>query len=132
MLSYAYATAGKDVVRVTANERIKEVRRTLGLSQAKFAAAISISNGYIAGIELGNRKVNERIVKLIGSSFHVRREWLLFGKGEIFENEPNGRLEKARALFDHLDTEFQEYIIKQIENLLEVQERQKKRAETKP
>ena len=34
------------------NQRIKLLRQELNLSQAKFAKKISISNGYIAGIEL--------------------------------------------------------------------------------
>ncbi|MDR2043133.1 MAG: helix-turn-helix transcriptional regulator [Clostridium sp.] len=53
------------------NLRIKQIRKTLNLSQAKFAKEISISNGYIAGIELENRKVNDRIVKLICAMYGV-------------------------------------------------------------
>ncbi|MDO4317212.1 MAG: helix-turn-helix transcriptional regulator [Lachnospiraceae bacterium] len=60
---------------MNANQRIKELRLKMGLSQAKFAKAISISNGYIAGIELGNRNVNDRLIKLISSAFNVREEW---------------------------------------------------------
>lgn len=37
------------------HERIREIRQALGLSQAKFAKDISISSGYVAGLELGNR-----------------------------------------------------------------------------
>ena len=47
------------------HERIREIRQALGLSQAKFAKDISISSGYVAGLELGNRKVNDRMIKLI-------------------------------------------------------------------
>ena len=61
------------------NERIKELRHKLNLSQAKFAKAISISNGYIASIELGNRAVNDRIIKLICVTFNVQEEWLKTG-----------------------------------------------------
>ena len=61
---------------MTINHRIKQVRKSLGLSQAKFAGAISISNGYIADIELGNRVVNDRIVKLICFTFNVSEDWL--------------------------------------------------------
>jgi transcriptional regulator with XRE-family HTH domain len=57
--------------RMSINLRIKQIRKTLNLSQAKFAKEISISNGYIAGIELENRKVNDRIVKLICAMYGV-------------------------------------------------------------
>ena len=35
---------------MSVNQRIKEIRQTLNLSQAKFAKALSMSNGYIAEI----------------------------------------------------------------------------------
>lgn len=37
------------------HERIREIRQALGLSQAEFAKDISISSGYVVGLELGNR-----------------------------------------------------------------------------
>lgn len=46
-------------------ERICEIRQALGLSQAKFAKDIFIFSGYVAGLELGHRKVNDRLIKLI-------------------------------------------------------------------
>ncbi|MDR1223864.1 MAG: helix-turn-helix transcriptional regulator, partial [Tannerella sp.] len=49
---------------MTINERIKQARKTLKLSQVEFARAIFISNGYIAELESNNRKVNDRIIHL--------------------------------------------------------------------
>ncbi|CAM2078616.1 MAG: HTH cro/C1-type domain-containing protein [uncultured Clostridium sp.] len=103
------------------NERIKQLRKELGLSQAKFAKEISISNGYIASIELGHRAVNERIIKLICSTFNVREEWLKHGFGNIFENEQNHTTELAINTFKELTPEFQEYVLKQIKELLKLQ-----------
>ena len=67
------------------NKRIKELRQALGLSQPAFAQRISISNGYIAAIELGNRRLNDRIIKLVCSEFNVSERWLRTGEGEMFE-----------------------------------------------
>ena len=47
---------------MTRNQRVKQVRRALELSQPKFAEAIAISKSYMAEIELGNRTVNERMI----------------------------------------------------------------------
>ena len=66
------------------NKRIKELRQELGLSQPIFAQRISISNGYIAAIELGNRRVNDRIIKLVCSEFNVNEDWLRTGEGDPF------------------------------------------------
>lgn len=106
---------------MTVNERIKIARIQLGLSQAKFAKAISISNGYIAGIELGNRNVNERIIKLISVTFNVREEWLKNGNGDIFNEKPNQIAESAYATFKELKPEYQKYVLSQMEQLLQIQ-----------
>lgn len=107
------------------NERVKQVRQELSLSQAKFAKALSISNGYIAGIELGYNNVNDRIVKLICFTFHVSEEWLKNGEGSMFEQESGQLAELAFAQFKKLKPEYQDYIIKQIDLLLDIQNREK-------
>ena len=112
---------------MTPNQRIKELRLKLGLSQAKFAKAISISNGYIAGIELGNRNVNDRLIKLIASAFNVREEWLKNGEGDMFNEQPNPLAELAYSTFKELKPEYQEYVLRQIDQLLEIQHKEKRK-----
>ncbi len=107
------------------NERIKQLRQTLNLSQAKFAKAISISNGYIAGIELGKRNVNDRIIKLICITFNVNEQWLKAGEGDMFKRQPNQLSTLASSLFEELKPEYQEYILKQIDQLLDIQHNEK-------
>ena len=53
------------------HERIREIRQALGLSQSKFAKDIFIFSGYVAGLELGHRKVNDRLIKLICAQYNV-------------------------------------------------------------
>lgn len=106
---------------MSVNERIKEVRRTLGLSQAKFAAGISISNGYIAGIELGKRRANDRIIKLICAQYQVSEAWLKEGVGEMFTTAPDARLEHIIRAFEGLRPEFQDYVLEQIDRLKALQ-----------
>lgn len=105
------------------NERIKEVRQTLGLSQAKFAKDISISNGYIAGLELGNRKVNDRIIKLVCSQYNVSEVWLREGTGSMFVSTPDVRLDHIINVFEQLRPEFQDYVLEQIDRLMELQQK---------
>lgn len=107
------------------NQRVKQVRQTLKLSQAKFAKALSISNGYIAGIELENNNVNDRLVKLICFTFNVRESWLKTGDGNMFEEKPSQLLELASTTFKELKPEYQEYILKQIDELLTIQKKEK-------
>jgi Helix-turn-helix. len=105
------------------NQRVKKIRQTLNMSQAKFAKALSMSNGYIAGIELEHNKVNDRIVKLICFTFHVNEEWLRTGEGSMFEEKPDPLIELASTTFKELKPVYQEYILKQIDQLLEIQKK---------
>lgn len=107
---------------MSVNQRIKQVRNVLGLSQAKFAKGISISNGYIAEIELENRKANDRIIKLISSVYGVSEHWLKSGEGEMFTNYPDDEIfKRVSSIFKELRPEFQEYVLQQIDKLLELQ-----------
>ena len=65
-------------------ERIRDVRSVLGLSQVKFSSIMSLSNSYTAGIETGRIPVNDRLIKLVCSSFNVNEAWLRYGEGEMF------------------------------------------------
>lgn len=63
--------------------RIKQARSVLNLTQVQFAKKIAISTGYLAGIELENKKVNQRIIQLIVNEFNINEYWLKTGQGEI-------------------------------------------------
>ena len=106
------------------NQRVKAVRLALNLSQAKFAKSLSMSNGYIAGIELGHNNVNDRIVKLICFTYHVSENWLKTGEGEMFDEKPDRLTELASSVFRELKPEYQEYILKQIDQLLVIQKKE--------
>lgn len=108
---------------MSTDKRIKELRQTLHLSQVKFAEGISVSNGYIAGMELGKRKVNERIIRLICSTYGVSENWLRSGEGEMFDQEPDQNLNRMVAFFKELRPEFQDYVLQQIDQLLDLQKK---------
>lgn len=107
------------------NQRVKELRQSLNLSQAKFAKALAMSNGYVAGIELGHNNVNDRIVKLICFTFNVSEDWIRTGQGNMFDEKPNQLAEQASTAFKELKPEYQEYILKQIDQLLDIQHKEK-------
>ena len=88
---YAILLLLKRVVAMSIHERIREIRQALGLSQAKFAK--DISSGYVVGLELGNRKVNDRMIKLICTQYNVNEAWLRDGTGEMFRSASDSRLE---------------------------------------
>lgn len=119
-------THRKEVGHMSINQRVKEVRQALGMSQAKFAKALSMSNGYIAGIELEHNRVNDRIVKLMGFILNVNEQWLRTGEGCMFDKVPDPLTELASSTFKELKPVYQNYIIKQMELLLEIQNQENK------
>jgi transcriptional regulator with XRE-family HTH domain len=66
---------------MTVSERIREVRKTLKLSQAEFARAAFISTGYVTELECGHKNANDRIVRLVSLTFGVSETWLKTGEG---------------------------------------------------
>lgn len=110
---------------MTINQRIKQLRETMKLSQVKFVKHISISPGHIASIELGNRNVPDRIIRLISLAYGVSEHWLKTGEGEMFTTRPNTeRHDMILRLFDELTPENQDFAIQQVKALLALQEKE--------
>jgi len=106
---------------MTINERIREIRCALKLSQRVFAKAVYVSNGYLADIELGHNEVKDRLIHLISSTFSVNKHWLLTGEGRMFNSTPEEKLERVTGLFNELYPEFQDFVLRQIDELIELQ-----------
>lgn len=67
------------------NERLKEVRLSLGLSQEEFGVKIGIkSRAHISLLEGGSRNLTDRIINDICSAYLVNEEWLRNGTGNMF------------------------------------------------
>lgn len=65
-------------------ERLKYIRKTLNLTQTKFAKEIGLSQTSLGMIEVGDRKVQDRHIKTICSLFNVNENWFRTGNGEMF------------------------------------------------
>ena len=63
--------------------RIKELRKALGLTQQEFADRIGVKRGAIANYEIG-RNASDTAVALICREFGVSEHWLRTGDGEMF------------------------------------------------
>ena len=106
---------------MTINRRIIELRHTLKLSQRAFSKAVYVSHGYLAGIELGHNEVKDRLIHLIVSTFSVNKHWLLTGEGRMFNSTPEEKMERMTGLFNELYPEFQDFVLRQIDELIELQ-----------
>ena len=68
-------------------ERVKQLRKVLGLTQEKFADRIGLKRNSVAQIELG-RETSDQTIFAICREFRVNEEWLRTGAGEMFVPSP--------------------------------------------
>ena len=64
-------------------ERIKELRKNLGLTQQKFADRLGLKRQTIAAYEIGNIEPSDSTLLLICKEFGISEKWLRTGEGEM-------------------------------------------------
>lgn len=98
------------------NERIKEIRKSLGMTQSTFASKIGLSRNYIAQLEIGTRIPPDRTISDICREFSINEQWLRTGEGDMYvlvEDETAAvvasLLEENNPLFDLIVKIVREY-----------------------
>ncbi len=66
------------------HQRLKTLLAELHISQRQFAMKINLDPGYFSRIIQGKVSPPDRILLLIENIFHVNRNWLEKGEGEMF------------------------------------------------
>ena len=69
---------------MTQNERVKEVRKTLGLTLEKFGDRLGIKKAAVSKIEKGENSLTDANIKATCREFSVDYMWLTTGEGEMF------------------------------------------------
>lgn len=87
------------------NERIKEIRDALNLSQEAFGEKIGITKTSVSRLEKGKRNPSEQTIKSICREFNVNYAWLKEGLGEMFSKLPETLLDQVADEYnlDELD-----------------------------
>lgn len=67
--------------------RLKELRKSLKLSQQEFADRIGIKRGAVANYEIGRNTPIDAVISLICREFNVNEYWLRTGEGEMFRTK---------------------------------------------
>ena len=70
------------------NERIKEVRKSLGLTLEKFGKALGVTKQTMSRIENGVNNVTGQMFLSVCRVYNVNEDWLRNGTGEMF-NKPS-------------------------------------------
>ena len=81
-------------------ERIKELRKALGLTQQEFSDRIGVKRNTIAQYESGRNEPLDAVITLICRTYDVSEEWLRTGEGDMFVQR--SRDEELAAFFGDL------------------------------
>lgn len=79
-------------------ERIRKLRKELGLNQTDFGSKIGVKQGTIAGYENGSRQPIDAVISAICKEWNVSENWLRNGTGEMHDKA--NRNQQLRAWAD--------------------------------
>lgn len=79
---------------MTQNERVKEIRKALGLTLEKFGEKVGVTKQTVSRIENGINNLTEQMTKSICREFGVDYMWLTTGDGEMFVESDDNFMEK--------------------------------------
>lgn len=66
------------------NERLKQLRTVLGLSQEAFGETVGVTKVAISRIESGINSLSDRMILSIVTQHNVNERWLRTGEGDMF------------------------------------------------
>lgn len=66
------------------NNRLRELRKKLGLTQREFAEKVGIKQNTVAQYEMGRNNPIDAVVALICRRWNVNEDWLRSGIGSMF------------------------------------------------
>lgn len=89
------------------NERIKQLRKALKLTQAEFAARLGIMQASVSRLESGENEPANSTIVAICRTFGCGEAWLRGGEGEMFP--PRTREEELAAAFASVLTDDNEF-----------------------
>lgn len=82
------------------NERLKELRKYLGLTQKSFAQKLGITDSGLSNLENGKRNLTEQMIISICREYNVNRDWLVDGAGDMFADLSGATLEDFIRKYD--------------------------------
>lgn len=79
---------------MTPNERLKQLRNELRLSQEEMGKRLGVTRGALCKIELGDRKLTEQMALSICREYRVNYFWLTEGAEPMFIGTPDSLIDE--------------------------------------
>lgn len=81
-------------------DRIKKIRKALGLSGEKFGENIGLKRSSISQLETGTNNPTDQVIKSICLAYNVNENWLRTGNGEMFIETKDSFLDSISKQFN--------------------------------
>lgn len=85
---------------MTQGERVREIRKELGLTLEKFGEKLGVKKNAISQLENGRNALTDQMVKAICREYNVNYDYLMNGEGEMFDDLPQTVLDELCAQYD--------------------------------
>lgn len=85
---------------MTQGERIKAIRKELGLTLEKFGEKLGVGKTAISKIEKNERNLTDQMAKAICREYNVDYDYLMYGEGDMFTDLPKTILDELCMQFD--------------------------------
>ncbi len=85
---------------LSTGERIKSIRKAVGMNQQQFADTLSVSRSFISRVESDKEIPSDTLIKLISLTFQFSYDWIKSGNGEM-KNELQKRNLWAKEYNDY-------------------------------
>ena len=87
------------------NERIKDLRKFLKLTQQNFADRLGVKRNTVAQWEIGVNNLSDQVVRAICREFNVSEAWLRTGEGEMFVPKEEDALDELAKQYNLSDVD---------------------------
>lgn len=65
-------------------DRLRKVRKTLGMNQSDFAASVGLQQATCSSYENGTRPISDIVILTVCAKYNVNEQWLRTGEGNMF------------------------------------------------
>lgn len=111
------------------NERIKELRKALGLTMEKFGKRLGVKKNSVSQWESGVNNLTDQMFKSICREFNVNEEWLRSGEGEMFQIPDDEDAALVSEVLENPDDKFYQMLLNMVHTYRQLSPESKKVAE---
>ena len=106
---------------MTKGERVREIRKALGLTLDKFGEKLGVQKSAVSKIEKSANSLTDQMAKAICREYNVNYDYLIYGDGEMFDDLPQTTLDELFQQYhlDDLDRQIIEFYILHAKELRE-------------